>query len=66
MFSEWRSKSKLFNIVCGELPIWSMSGRERQAYDLARAAYKAGVRAGIKQERARLHVIDEGKWKWKW
>lgn len=49
MFSEWRKRSKLFRLICsGYSYDWIY---KIEAYDLARAAFKAGVRAGIKQAR---------------
>lgn len=49
MFSEWRKRSKLLEDAYRNLWVdeWDI------AYSIARAAFKAGVRAGIKQEQAR-------------
>lgn len=63
MFSEWRKRSKLFGVVCGDSTVEHMTSRERNAYDLARAAFKAGVRAGIKQEQA--HKLRLRNWPFK-
>lgn len=50
MFSEWRKRSTIFVelIEYGTGSIVNIA-----SYELARAAFKAGVRAGIKQEQAR-------------
>lgn len=52
MFSEWRKRSKLWEAWMKDAYSYHWLYKW-QAYDLARAAFKAGVRAGIKQEQAR-------------
>lgn len=52
MFSEWRKRSKVMQPI--NTIMW-LGGNVKggYAYRVARAAFKAGVRAGIKQERER-------------